>query len=410
MDNKLTDYVLKHSRKREDELRYDFMPSLLEIIERPAHKAGAVIIWGTLSLLIVAVIWAAFSKLDTVVTTGGTLQPQGDVSVIKAQGSGQIKYINVSEGEYVEAGTVIMEYDEDSLVAQETPLLFKQKQLMAQKGVYQAVQSDSVQIVVNDYEESLQASVSAIIESHTGYINSLKYLEKELELLKISAEQANVQLKQYEQLGLTAQISSQKLIVRQYEIEAEKKAIEISDKKTSYVASVTAKLADINQQLAEVEAELSQITLAKENQKIKAPISGCVCNLLVDEQSVVTSMQELVSIVPTDEPMEVVCYVANKDISDVSVGMDAKMKLEAYDYDEYGVVQCKVRYISQTSVSDEQLGNVYLVRLEVNQMPEGVTSLSGLQGTVELKTGQRSVLQYFLDPITKGLDKSFKER
>ena len=51
MDNKLTEYALRHSRKHDKELKYDFMPSMLEIIERPAHKAGTVIILGIFSLL-----------------------------------------------------------------------------------------------------------------------------------------------------------------------------------------------------------------------------------------------------------------------------------------------------------------------------------------------------------------------
>ena len=124
----------------------------------------------------------------------------------------------------------------------------------------------------------------------------------------------------------------------------------------------------------------------------------------------VTAMQELISIVPADKPMEIQCYVANRDIADISVGMEAEMKLEAYPYDKNGTVKGKVKYISPGAFSNEHLGNAYLVRLEVVNMPENVTVISGLQGSVEMKTGERSILQYFLDPITKGLDESLKER
>ena len=50
MDKAEKAYVLKHSNKRDNELKYDFMPSMLEIIERPAHKAGAVIILGIITM------------------------------------------------------------------------------------------------------------------------------------------------------------------------------------------------------------------------------------------------------------------------------------------------------------------------------------------------------------------------
>ncbi len=86
------------------------------------------------------------------------------------------------------------------------------------------------------------------------------------------------------------------------------------------------------------------------------------------------------------------------------------MKLAAYDYDSFGYVRCKVSYISPSSISNEKFDNVYLVRLDLVEIPEGITITSGLQGSVELKTGERSVLQYFLEPITKGLGNSFKEK
>ena len=66
MNNMLTEYVLKHSKRRDKELKYDFMPSLLEIIERPAHKAGTVIIVGIFTLLIAVIIWACVSEIDVV--------------------------------------------------------------------------------------------------------------------------------------------------------------------------------------------------------------------------------------------------------------------------------------------------------------------------------------------------------
>lgn len=56
MDNRLTEYIIKNNKKHDRELKYDFMPQLLEIIEKPAHKAGTVIIVSVFSLLLVAVI------------------------------------------------------------------------------------------------------------------------------------------------------------------------------------------------------------------------------------------------------------------------------------------------------------------------------------------------------------------
>ena len=115
MDNRLTEYILKHSRKKDKELKYDFMPSLLEIIERPAHKAGTVIILGVFTLLIAAVIWACISKIDVVITSSGSVQPSGNVNVVQSFSGGTVKSINAVEGEYVKKGDVLIELDTESL-------------------------------------------------------------------------------------------------------------------------------------------------------------------------------------------------------------------------------------------------------------------------------------------------------
>ncbi len=59
---------------------------------------------------------------------------------------------------------------------------------------------------------------------------------------------------------------------------------------------------------------------------------------------------------------------------------------------------------------DETMGNVYLVRLEVVEVPEKVSLITGMQGTLELRVGRRTVLDYLLDPIKKGMGSSLKEK
>lgn len=118
----MTEYILKHSRKKDKELKYDFMPSLLEIIERPAHKAGMVIILGVFTLLIAAIVWACLSKIDVVVTSSGSMQPIGNINVVQSYAGGFVKSIDVEEGTYVHAGDVLIELNTESLDIDEDQL------------------------------------------------------------------------------------------------------------------------------------------------------------------------------------------------------------------------------------------------------------------------------------------------
>lgn len=140
-------------------------------------------------------------------------------------------------------------------------------------------------------------------------------------------------------------------------------------------------------------------------------MSGYVNSISVNTiGETVTSAQELVTIVPDDTSVEMVCYVQNMDIADVEEGMTAEIKLEAYPYNKFGTVSGTVKYISPSSFVSEQLGSVYLVKLEIENSNEEIHVISGLSGTVEIKTDKRTVMEYFLDPIIKGFGESLKEK
>ncbi len=76
----------------------------------------------------------------------------------------------------------------------------------------------------------------------------------------------------------------------------------------------------------------------------------------------------------------------------------------------YGTLKGTVKYISPSSFNSEQLGSVYLVKLDVDDTNPNVNIMSGLSGSVEVKIGKQSVMRYFLDPIVKGFGESLKEK
>ncbi len=98
-----------------------------------------------------------------------------------------------------------------------------------------------------------------------------------------------------------------------------------------------------------------------------------------------------------------VCYVKNMDIADIEIGMEDGIKLETYPYNKYGTVKGTVKYISPSSFNSEQLGRVYLVKLELDDSNDNIDIMSGLSGSVEVKIGEQSAMRYFLDPIEKGI-------
>lgn len=412
MDNKETNYILKHSSKRDKELKYDFMPSMLEIIERPAHKGGTVIILGVFTLLIAAVIWACCSKTDVVVTANGSIQPTGNLSVVQPQSNGIIKAINVSEGTHVEKGEILIELDTGLLDVDIDKLNAQKKIYSVQKEIYNRIRNgeDVSSISVYSYDEEVQTYVRSIKDSYSEYISSLSDYEKQKDNAELSKQIAQIQLDEYKATGTQRQQQSQELVVQQAELAVEKASLSFENCKKKYMADVSAKIAEADSKIQEIDSSVEKYRLSKDYQNITAPVSGYVNSIAVNTLGAsVTQEQQLITIVPDNTPSEMVCYVKNMDIADVSVGMDTEIKLEAYPYNKYGTVKGKVKYISPSSFQNENMGSVYLVKIDLTDWNENIDIISGLSGSVEIKTGERSIMRYFLDPITKGFGESLKE-
>lgn len=413
MDNKLTEYVLKHSKKRDKELKYDFMPSLLEIIERPAHKAGTIIIVSIFTLLIAAIIWACCSKIDVVITASGAMQPIGNINSVKTYSAGTVKTINAAEGAYVKKGDILITLHTESLDIDVDQLNNQKNILTAQQVIYNKIENgeDVSTVKINEYDKELKPYIQAILDTDTSYKNTLVGLEKDKTNADLNIKIAQLQLEQYKESGTKRQVQSQELMIQQYELALEKAELQITDTKTQYSAQISSKLSEIDGQLIEIEANLNKYNLSVEYQNITAPVDGYVNTVNVNTVGdTVTSAQELVTIVPDDIPLEMVCYVKNMDIGDVEIGMETEIKLEAYPYNKYGTVKGTVKYISPSAFVSEQMDSVYLVKIEVNDAPDGIDIISGLSGSVEVKTDQRTVMEYFLDPIMKGFGESLKEK
>lgn len=413
MDNRLTEYIIKNNKKHDRELKYDFMPQLLEIIEKPAHKAGTVIIVSVFSLLLVAVIWASLSKLDVVITSTGNIQPEGNLQIVQTYAGGIVNTINVKEGVHVEAGDTLLTLKTDSIDIDENQLLNQKRIIEIQQQLYKKIlEGEDISVIdYSDYNEQELSYIRTITDSDMSYKNKLKSLENEKENAEINLKIAQLQLEQYKEIGSERQNQIQSAQVEQYKLNVDNADIQIKDAKTQYSQQINSYISELSEKKKDIDNNLEKYVLSKEYQTIIAPVSGYVNSLNVNTiGETVASAQELVTIVPDNTPLEMLCYVKNMDISDIREGMEAEIKLDAYSYNKYGTVKGTVKYVSPSSFVSDSMGNVYLVKIELNNNNSNIELISGLSGSVEIKTDKRTVLEYFMNPIIKGFGDSMKEK
>lgn len=120
-------------------------------------------------------------------------------------------------------------------------------------------------------------------------------------------------------------------------------------------------------------------------------------------------------IVPKDNMIEVEAYVENKDIGFVNPGQAAVVKIETFPFTEYGTIEAKVTHVSNDAVNDEKRGLIFPARVNLArstiQVENKTVNLSpGMAVTVEVKTAQRRVIEYFLSPLLQYKDESLRER
>ena len=413
MDNRLTEYIIKNNKKHDRELKYDFIPQLLEIIEKPAHKAGTVIIVSVFSLLLVAVIWASLSKLDVVITSTGNIQPEGNLQIVQTYAGGIVNTINVKEGVHVEAGDTLLTLNTDSIDIDENQLLNQKRIIEIQQQLYKKIlEGEDISVIdYSDYNEQELSYIRTITDSDMSYKNKLKSLENEKENAEINLKIAQLQLEQYKEIGSERQNQIQSAQVEQYKLNVDNADIQIKDAKTQYSQQINSYISELSEKKKDIDNNLEKYALSKEYQTIIAPVSGYINSLNVNTiGETVASAQELVTIVPDNTPLEMLCYVKNMDISDIREGMEAEIKLDAYSYNKYGTVKGTVKYVSPSSFVSDSMGNVYLVKIELNNNNSNIELISGLSGSVEIKTDKRTVLEYFMDPIIKGFGDSMKEK
>jgi hemolysin D len=130
---------------------------------------------------------------------------------------------------------------------------------------------------------------------------------------------------------------------------------------------------------------------------------------------VVTPAQALMVIVPRDDALEVEAMLENKDIGFVNAGQEAEVKIETFPFTKYGTIPTRLTHVSHDAISDENRGLIYSTRAKLQratiQVEDKTVNLTaGMAVSVEIKTGKRRVIEYFLSPLLQRGSESLRER
>jgi hemolysin D len=150
--------------------------------------------------------------------------------------------------------------------------------------------------------------------------------------------------------------------------------------------------------------------------KLLAPVNGSVHQLDVHTVGgVVAAATPLMQIVPENTQVEIEAFLENKDVGFVQEGQNAEVKIDAFEYTKYGTIAGKVLHVSRDAIDDEKKGLIYSTKImldksEINVEGKEMPLSAGMSVNVEIKTGERRVIEYVLSPLMRHKRESLNER
>lgn len=435
-----------------------FLPAALELQEKPTHPAPRVFMWGIMGFAAVALIWACVGKIDVVATAQGKIILSGKSKVIQSSETAVVKAIHVHDGQEVEAGQVLLELDATSAEADvgrvESDLLAARIDSARANAMLEAIdrqhapRSLAVPLKGTDPQHILAAE-RWLEGQYLEYRSSLDTIEAEIMQRQADIQSAKAQVAGLQRsLPIVTKLADdyQHLLDKQYIarhafLEKEQARLDmerqLSVQQASLLQSTAAKqeaekrraavvaqtrrtMLDLLQQGEQKSASLQQDLAKAQYQddltKLEAPVHGTVQQLAVHTVGgVVTPAQPLLTLVPTDQPVEVEAMLENKDVGFVHAGQNVTIKVETFTYTKYGTVQGKVVSVSKDAIEDEKRGFIYSSKIALNTdhlTVDGkpVLLTPGMNISAEVQTDTRRVVEYFLSPLQQHAGESLRER
>ncbi len=443
--------------KRDRRLQYEFLPAAEEIIETPAAPFGAVVIWLTTILLVLALAWAYLGQIDIVAVGNGRVSTEGSVKVVQSASYGVVKRITAQEGQRVHKGDVLVELDkttaekELATTTQSLNIVRAERDILrrlamgngADDIINSAGVSDEAKAVLREFTASQLALASAKEQALKGSIAShqrqLQFnqqtkaqLEGEAQKLKDrqtkvkqKLESANAierirlqnELDTLEQRITTAnsaatsqgqQVLQSQLTLAQVQSQSQ---VSLAEANSSIGGQVIAQ----EQRIAELENNLAKAKRALEQTTIIAPVDGTILALNTRTiGGVVNVAERIAQIVPDNDLLYVDVTLDNQDVGFVRVGQRVVIKVATYPFQRYGYLEGAVENISPDAIQDEKKGLVYKAKVKLSgansSKKNRLKLLPGMSVSAEITTGKRRIIEFFLDPLMTHVDDSLKVR
>ncbi len=430
------------------------MSRLDDLAPRGRPRGWRATAWLIAIAVTVLIVWTYFAELEEVAVAEGEVVPQGQVKVVQHLEGGIIKRIFVTEGDAVRAGDPLLQLDlgiygstrEEQQIELDGLLITRARLDAESRGAALAFPEDE-----SARRPDLVAAERQTYEGHRReQFSTIAVLKEQARQRELDLQQLRVQLKSAENNlllarerfvmsadllaeGLTPRIEHVQLQQEVAALDGEVAGLEaalprakagiaealarIDEERLRFRRRALEELAEVERRVARTREVLSRATDQVTRTEIKSPIDGVVKSLRYHTiGGVVRPGEALMEIVPSQEKLVIEARLNPTDIGYVRVGQAAMVKISTYDFARYGGLEGRVAYISADSHVDASTGEAYFRvvaetdRTYLGSGPDDLPIAPGMEATVDIHTGSKSVLAYLLKPVIKVKAEAFRER
>ncbi|KLG11723.1 hemolysin secretion protein D [Enterobacter cloacae subsp. cloacae] len=393
-----------------------FMSDLRESLLIQSTPGSRAVLYIMFVIIVTGITWSHFANVEEITQGEGKIISKSREQIIESLEAGIIDEMLVREGDIVQKGQPLLKINPTRASSTYQEMNAK---LMGMKAMIARLQSEAYQTPLV-YPEDLKKYPVLIAQETKVYESRKKLLEDSLNALQASRKLILKELSMTEPLAARGLISEVELL--RMRRQANDLEIQMVERQNRYQG-------EANTELTKAELEVAQLTESLVGRKdvlerttITAPVYGTVKNVRISTiGGVIQPGEDIMEIVPLEDQLIVEGQIKPQDVAFLRPGLPATVKVSAYDYGIYGGLKGTVVLISPDTLQDEKKlaagrPDAIYYRVQVLTDTSWLESggkrlpiIPGMTATVEIRTGEKTILDYLLKPVFKARE-AFRER
>ncbi|WP_119420828.1 HlyD family type I secretion periplasmic adaptor subunit [Desertibaculum subflavum] len=422
------------------------------LAEHPSPRWGP-IVWASIALIVAGIGWAAVTELDEVASASGEVVPQGKVKVVQHYEGGMIAELYVQEGSVVAEGEPLLQLDlsasganREELQVRLDALLIARARLLAEANGSPVEFPPEPARRRPDLVAAEQQNYRARTEQQTSAVEALKALvrQRELEIRQLRERQRTIggdlRLAR-ERMRMSSELVEKSLtskldhlaVQREYEMlegevaglaiqvpraqaALEETQLRLKEQEARFRRDALEELAKNEPQMDRIREQLVISTDQVRRTKVLSPTDGVVKDLRYTTiGGVVRPGEPIMQVVPTQATLVVEARLMPADRGYVRVGQPAQVKVTAYDFYRYGALEGRVTGIAADSTVGQDGVAFFKLMVETGrnyfgEERDALPITAGMQTSVDVHTGTRTVMEFLLKPVLRIRYEGFRER